>query len=471
VRKPSRLVIVVAVIVLGAMGGIVSVRAAGPPPPTPDAPCHPGDRPEALQGRVPAADYSTGRAALGYNCNAGEVSHIADSGGYRTYRYVDRHGRVCAFFDSTLLFPANAITAPPSQTGVWVMNMSDPTHPVHTDTLRTPAMQTPHESMSLNVRRGLLGAVAANPVFYPGQFDLYDVSEDCRYPTLDASFPSGVLGHEGSFSPDGNTYYSASLFGHTIAAIDVSNPRLPTTIWISLNWVIHGLNVSDNGKTLYAADVGSGTKGLLVLDVSQVQARVPHPNVVQIAHLTWPEVSTPQTNLPVTIKGHRYLVEDDEFGAGGGSGPVGAARIIDISDAAHPKVVSNLRLAVNDTPTDPKLLADPGANSTLQGYAAHYCGVPSEVDPGIVACSFIVSGLRVFDIRDPSHPKEIAYFNRPQTQSVTPGGAPRGAYAMSQPAFDKATGDIWYTDGNSGFYVVHINSPPGRSGKRRHRNP
>jgi hypothetical protein len=30
---------------------------------------------------------------------------------------------------------------------------------------------------------------------------------------------------------------------------------------------------------------------------------------------------------------------------------------------------------------------------------------------------------------------------------------------MSQPAFDVARGDIWYTDGNSGFYVVHISSP------------
>src|SRR5205807_8246780 len=168
------------------------------------------------------------------------------------------------------------------------------------------------------------------------------------------------------------------LFGHTIAAIDVSNPRLPTTIWISLNWVIHGLNVSDHGKTLDAAEGGSGTKGLLVLDVSQVQARVPHPNVVQIAHLTWPEVSTPQTNLPVTIKGHRYLVEIDEFGAGGGSGPVGAARVIDIARPAQPKVVSNLRLAVNNRPKDPGQLGDPGAGSSLQGYAGHYCGVPSE---------------------------------------------------------------------------------------------
>jgi hypothetical protein len=457
-RMRVRLAVIGAVLALCAVGTIVPTHAAGPPAATPDVACHKGDRPETTQGRAPAADYDSGRAALGYYCNAREVGHIGDSGGYRTYRYTDTQGHTCAFYDTTLLFPANAATAAPGQTGVWAMDMTDPHHPIHTDTLRTPAMQSPHESLSLNVKRGLLGAVAANPAFYPGQFDIYDVSQDCRHPVLDASFPSGVLGHEGSFAPDGNTYYSASLFGHTIAAIDVSNPQIPTTIWVSTAWTIHGLNVSDDGNKLYAADDGSGTKGLTVLDTSQVQSRVTNPAVPVISHLTWPEVSTPQTNLPVTIQGHPYLVEIDEFGAGGGSGPVGAARVIDIADPTHPKQVSNLRLAVNNTPSDAGQLGDPGANSSLQGYAGHYCGVPSKVDPGIVACSFIVSGLRVFDIHDPLHPKEIAYFNRPQTQGSTPGGAPRGAYAMSQPAFDKANSEIWYADGNSGFYVVHINS-------------
>jgi hypothetical protein len=31
-----------------------------------------------------------------------------------------------------------------------------------------------------------------------------------------------------------------------------------------------------------------------------------------------------------------------------------------------------------------------------------------------------------------------------------------GAYAMSQPAWDVKRKSIWYTDGNSGFYVVKL---------------
>jgi hypothetical protein len=62
----------------------------------------------------------------------------------------------------------------------------------------------------------------------------------------------------------------------------------------------------------------------------------------------------------------------------------------------------------------------------------------------------------VFDIRDPANPVEIAYFNKPLLPSQT---SPRsGSFAMSAPAYDEATDDIWYSDGNSGFYVVRLDS-------------
>jgi hypothetical protein len=465
------------VVALVVGGSIVVPAHAAPAPgvdyaPTPDVGCGPGDLPEAIQGRVPLADYASGRAAKGYTCNAEQVSHFgtptttaASAGGYRVYRYVDTAGHVCAFYDTTLLFPANAYAAGTRGTGVWVLDMTDPAHPVHTATLATPAMQSPHESFSINVKRGLLGAVMGNPLFDPGQFDLYDASADCRHPVIKASLAVGVLGHEGSFAPDGKTYYAASLFGHTLTAIDVSVPTAPTVLWNSLRWNVHGLNVSDDGNTVYFADVGrngldsfpaagTATSGLTVLDTSQIQARVLNPQVNVVSHLTWSRVSTPQTDIPVTIRNHRYLVEVDEFASGD---DVGAARIIDIADIKKPRVVSNMRLAVNnpDHRNDGSQSKDPNATNGLQGYAGHYCSVPSEVDPTMVACSFILSGLRLFDIRDPFHPREIAYFNRPATQAA-PGQGPGGAYAMSQPAFDMARHSLWYSDGNTGFYVVHV---------------
>jgi hypothetical protein len=270
----------------------------------------------------------------------------------------------------------------------------------------------------------------------------------------------GVLGHEGGFSPDGKTFYVASLYGHTLAAVDLTNPKAPVVLWMTTDYQPHGVSISNDGNRLYMAenpfrDETNDFEGLTILDVSQVQQRVINPTVTIVSRLTWPQISTPQNATPFTRKGHEYLLETDEFGS---DDNIGAARIIDIQDEEHPFVVSDLRLAVNvGGQTE-----DPGDDQVFQGYQGHYCSLPSRVDPNIVACSFIMSGLRVFDIHDPAHPSEVAYFNQP----LMPGADPvypqkAGAFAMSAPAYDEQTNDIWYTDGNSGFYVVRLTKGAG----------
>ena len=88
-------------------------------------------------------------------------------------------------------------------------------------------------------------------------------------------------------------------------------------------------------------------------------------------------------------------------------------------------------------------------------YSAHYCAIPREVDPEIAACSFINSGLRVFNIADPLHPREVAYFISPPKRAAN--GNP-GDLALSQPAFDPAHRQVWYTDATSGFYSLQLDS-------------
>lgn len=449
------LVLSTAAIAAGVSASGATVPYAGP---TPGIACDKGSLPEKMQGRAPASDLATGRYAKGYTCNAREISHLGAVGGYRVERYVDAAGHECAFWDSTLLFPTGVADQGAEGPGTYVLDMHNPAHPVVTATLTTPAMLSPHESLRLNTKRGLLVADMGNPVADPGFVDVYDVRQNCLKPTLLASNPMGVLGHEGGFSPDGNTFWVASLYAHTLAAIDLTTPSLPKIVFFTYAYQPHGVSISDDGNTLYMAEAGSSSNfhGLRILDVSQVQRRVLNPAVTELSHLTWSNVSTPQNATPFTSRGHRYLLETDEFGSGAS---IGAARIIDIQNVRKPFVVSNMRLAVNQPQVQAQVTGDPGIGSTnpFQGYQGHYCSLPSRVDPQIVACSFINSGLRVFDISNVRAPKEIAYFNKPVVKgSVADQPLRSGAFAMSAPAYDEATDDIWYTDGNSGFYVVRL---------------
>jgi hypothetical protein len=434
------------------------VRRAEPPlVAVPRAVCGPGSRREpGIQGRVPASAIASGAAAQGYNCNLTLISHHGTSGGFKVFRYVDAHGHECAYYDTALLYPINALRLTGASEGVTVLDMSDPAHPVKTATLASLPMLSPHESLNLNPERGLLAAVLGNPATYPGLVSIYDVRADCRHPVLQSTALVARFGHESGFSPDGNTFYATGTAVQAISAIDVKDPAHPRPLWVG-NLFAHGMTISNDGNRAYVADPVGGD--LLILDVSEIQARKPDPQAREISRLTWGPATIPQNAIPITIKGKPYVLEFDEYSGRaktlGSSDTVGAARIIDVSDEARPRVVSNIRLEVNQPANHRAADADPGAQSPVQGYAAHYCNVPTRVDPQIVACSFIASGLRVFDIRDPLAPREIAYFVAPPRAAPENGAMPSD-FAMSAPAFAPERREIWYSDGGSGFYALRL---------------
>lgn len=457
-----------------ADGGVVSLAA------TPKATCGPGSRPETgIQGRVSAADQTSGLAEQGITCNTELVGSyivpnaIGTVGGFKVERYTDAAGHDCAYYDTTFIYPTNILD---ETAGVNVLDMSDPTHPALTTSLTTPAMLSPHESLVISKQRGVMAAVLGNPAFGPGVVDVYDISQDCRHPVWKSTSLTGVLGHESGMSPDGKTFYSASPGSPTLTAIDITNTAFPVPLAI-LPYASHGLSISADGNRAYLAAVGvpgavcayalscdmpdpNHDRALIILDVSEIQARKPNPQVHEISRLTWPSMTIPQNAIPFTKKGHPYLLEIDEFARGGLPGTglpgvVGAGRIIDIGDEKHPEVISNLRLEVHNPENFAAIANDPGASFLGQGYAGHYCNVPTRTDPTIVACSMILSGLRVFDIRDVHHPKEVAYYNAPQYPRITPVLV-QSNYAMASPSFVPERKEIWYSDVYSGFYAVRV---------------
>ena len=350
--------------------------------------------------------------------------------------------------------------------------MKNPAAPVKTAQLTSPAMLSPHESVLLNPKRGILGAELGNPATNVSVLDLYDVKTDCRHPKLLSSTPTGGFGHESGFAPDGRTFYITGTAGNTFEAVDVSDPTKPKVLFTPVRRELP----RRPGQRRRPAPLRRQHRQL---DDRQLRQRGPADPRRQpdpgpqarpagagaVRRSTWPEGSIPQAAEPFTRNGHQYLLEFDEYanyGVEGGvtqaSSPVGAARIIQVDDPHHPKVVSNIRLAVHQPAARAGDQAnDPGANSPVQGYAAHYCSIPTRTNPNLAACSMILSGLRIIDIRDVAHPKEVGYFNKPVAQGDNPLVlASQGAFAMSQPAWDPSHDSVWYSDGNSGFYDVRL---------------
>jgi hypothetical protein len=103
-------------VLLGLAGGQTPATVPvqrNPEPPleaTPRAVCGPGSHPlDGTQGRVPASAIDSPAAANGYSCNLSLIAHQGETGGFKVLRYLDPQGHECAYYDTTLLFPLNAL--------------------------------------------------------------------------------------------------------------------------------------------------------------------------------------------------------------------------------------------------------------------------------------------------------------------------------------------------------------------------
>jgi hypothetical protein len=359
---------------------------------------------ENLQGQVSAADRESGRNLSGYRCNLELVGQYQGEGS----SWVSPSSSHCAYMP-TSFFGLLTKKSP----GVQIIDVSDPAQPALAKNLVSPSMLIgPWESLKVNESRKLLGAVSVGPLIGGGFFDVYDIGEDCANPRhlngigeTSLELPSNLLGHEGNWSPDGQTYWASGLAGGSLTAIDVSDPTRPHIIYTGIAGfpANHGVELSDDGNRLYLGTIFPA--GVIILDISDIQSRKKYPTVRQISSISWKEIGVNQHAFPVRYGSHRYLIAADEFGAEG-------VRIIDIENETNPQIVSHIQLEIQMEGHEAERAKDSAGNG-LFGYDAHYCDTDRRVNPTALACGFFQSGVRVFDIRDVQAPKEIAYFNPP----------------------------------------------------------
>ena len=315
-------------------------------------------------------------------------------------------------------------------------------------------------------------------------YAFYDVT-DCAHPVLLSDIEvAGSIGHAGNFTPDGMTYFGTYTLGPGVTVLDINDPKQPKLLLHSTDYTVHDVSFRADGNRVYFTQLPLGPvpppNGLVIVDTSDIQARKANPQLRTISTLTWEDGANAQQTVSVTWKGKPYLIFSDERGAKAGNKqaacaaglpPHGFARIIDISDETNPKIVSKLMLEVSDPANCSLVLNDPDRYS----YSSHYCAVDRTTDPTILACSWREGGLRVFDVNDPIHPKEIAYYKPParrtqflpgsifynDTSTSTTDGDRTGDQTPTNIRFVPDKKELWFTSQDNGFQIVRFTNGVG----------
>jgi MYXO-CTERM domain-containing protein len=444
----------------------------------PKAKCGPKDRPETgLQGQTSNDERANGLAEQGFQCNLELVSQFQGEGASYGFAWYDR----CAYYGT-------ANSARQAHPGVAVIDTADRASLKATAYLDARAMLEPWESLKVHPERRLLGGTkglgrSVDDKYYA----FYDVT-DCAHPALlaDIEVP-GSIGHAGNFSPDGLTYYGTYTLGPGVTILDIADPSKPKLLLHTTDYTVHDLAFRADGNRAYFTQIPLGPtpppNGLVIVDTSEIQSRKANPQIRTVGTLTWEDGTNAQQAVPVTYGGKPHLLFSDERGATGsgqaakqaacdrGLPPHGFARIIDISDETKPKVVSKLMLEVSDPANCSKILSDVDRYS----YSSHYCGVDRTTDPTMAACTWRDGGLRVFDIHDPAHPSEIAYYKPParrtaflpgsiywgDTSTATTNGDRTGDQTASNVRFVPERKELWFTSQDNGFQIVRFTNGVG----------
>lgn len=449
--------------------------------------CNRLDRPEpGIQGDVPEAAQDSNQASGGYNCGLSLVGHTALNADGRD---PTGNGNMAWAGDCAYVAGSGAVFGPPSPgpgDGVAVVDVSSPRKPRHVRTLRTPGalatLETLHAVKTAD-RAVLVVGQYGNDRFPadPKPMDVYDVS-NCAEPRLLETFYFSENIHNLTISGNGRYVFATQplqvvdldplfdsdpttksrFLGNLDEAIpglmfspgpaaDLDDPIPPEAIPTQNEYISHEAWPTYDGTKLYLGGQLPTFETLTILDISKWLDRSGEPRIISQRSGRGHSVRT------ATIGGRRYTLHAEESVFGGaysclpeeGNPFVGPAEpwLTDITDEANPVRVSQFGLAINQVENCPAQL-DSGVNTSV-----HYHDVDDEADTTFVMAPMWNAGLRIFDVRNPAKPTEVAYFN---PADVDPGSETRLDQAWGHVRYVKETGQIWFSTESGGFWVVEL---------------
>ena len=203
-----------------------------------------------------------------------------------------------------------------------------------------------------------------------------------------------AIGHEVEFNKANDRLYTGGL-----TEMPEDNDLLVVDTTDTFNPVVIGKMENTPGHSIDRANIGG----------------VPHL-------LSTAEISAPAGHcLPLAVRPRSVGFGDRAY-------------LTDISDERNPKHVTTIELAINKIENCQVALASGSAGT-------HYHAVDDRDDTTFAIFSWTSAGLRIFDLRTPTAPREVAYFNH-------------GSIG-TDPIYDPDTG-LLYASGGGSFWVLEL---------------
>jgi hypothetical protein len=215
---------------------------------------------------------------------------------------------------------------------------------------------------------------------------------------------------------DGGKAYLATL-GHGLEIFDLADPTAPVLLGsydLTAQSYVHDLYVA--GDRAYLNMWGDG---LVIVDVSHPEA------VVQVGQFAGYGETTSHSNWVTTVGDRTIAIHGDEQWNA-------HVHIVDVTEGS------------------PTFATSIGEFQTRRAVSVH--NIMALGSLGIV--SYYQDGVRILDLSDPTHPKEVGHF------SSWPGYGPKGGYSFYEGAVgvdvDPVTKNVYIADGYRGLIATHL---------------
>jgi hypothetical protein len=294
-------------------------------------------------------------------------------------------------------------------------------------------------------------------------FFIFDVSEPTQ-PRQIGHFKTGSTGTHRNFYDGGNWVHAAAgapgLTGKIYRIVEITDPKNPKEVGRfslpeqaggnptpGLKFSCHGPAHIEGNRAFLPYGDGGG----IIVDLSDIS----QPRT--ISRLAFHGITASQgihTFLPLPRR--KIALINDEAIRENGDEDLNLAGIVDISSEERPRLISLFPLPKPPPESGLKNFFEKGGRfGPHNQHHAHHQPCLQDRDD-IAYLTYFNAGLRVYDIRDPRTPTEIAYFIPPDPKTRI-GTKPSRLVAQTEDVLVDRRGFIYISQKNQGIYILQLN--------------